>query len=375
VMSNIASMSELYTTIQNIILQDKNNAMCQLLETLLKNDACLLWIPYINSAVADSKDKEDEQGGKGQKSESLVEGYLYPLSKLVKSDPSEKFLFRDSPVRSLDSYYSESVVSMFSRKRYCFACQANEGMFGLHGQQGRRSSDSDSHLAPVPPPLAGQPCGCTQSLFCTEVVAKHSRPVRKSPSAMDAVQLLKYHCARVVALQQQQQALAQQTIDASSSDTGLHLSRRKHDRKKDELAETLQAARNEVNVLLAMLSMNIWKCFHIPNSLHPYSAGQLEHVKEVFAQCALLPVVGFERLVPLPGRATGGSVVGTRGSYISRSKENQSQTDAAKTVIAVDDRAAFELFASELEPLVDEVDWLDAVAGSASGSSQSTAEK
>ena len=86
--------------------------------------------------------------------------------------------------------------------------------------------------------------------------------MKSSPSMSDILDLLQYYRA--------------QHRDASSDSEKRH-----------------QCMRN-IDSILRELSANIWKCFHVPFCIHPYSATTLADLKVAFAKQAILPTITDE---------------------------------------------------------------------------------
>ena len=59
-------------------------------------------------------------------------------------------------------------------------------------------------------------------------------------------------------------------------------------------SDDLKDALNKMKDLMKDISINIWKCFHISNAMHPYSQDSLVRMRKTFAECALLPTLSLK---------------------------------------------------------------------------------
>jgi hypothetical protein len=364
IMSNTATMVRFYQAVQDCVLSDDGATVARFttaLARLLSADASLVWIPTVPPPDASQRpelSQYEPYNGRGEEA-PYVEGRMLPLSKLVKSDPSCKFSASDSPAKPLDLYYpptsSALVLAMFTRTVYCYACQAREGMFGLHGC----STDAGAATS-----LVGPPCACRQGPFCTAITAKFGTPVRKSPSAADLVALLAQHCAQLQALSEEVSALPALCSEAHKGGPSPNTLQSKQNHiQRVQLEQQMDAVKKDIADILTTLSSNIWKCFQIryavqgKHSLHPYASTQLEVLQSLFFEKKLLPTLNYATFVSAPNSARA-------------AEDTDSQSDAedavviyssarGKRLIAVDDVGAFQMFAAELAVLNKGVRWLE----------------
>jgi hypothetical protein len=362
--SNTATMVRFYQAIEDCVLRGDGATVARFtaaLAGLLSADAPLVWIPTVPPPDASQQpelSQYEPYNGRGEEA-PYVEGRMLPLSKLVKSDPSCKFSASDSPVKPLDLYYPPTsaalVLGMFTRTVYCYACQAREGMFGLHGC----STDAGAATS-----LVGPPCACRQGPFCTAITAKFGKPVRKSPSAADLVALLAQHCAQLRALNEEVSALPALYSEAHKGGPSPNtLQSKKSNTQRVQLEQQMDAVKKDIADILTTLSSNIWKCFQIryavqgKHSLHPYASAQLEMLQRLFNEKKLLPTLNYATFVSAPNSARAAGDTGIQGNA-DEAGDTYSPVPG-KRLIAVDDVGAFQMFAAELAVLNKGVRWLE----------------
>lgn len=319
VWSNVLFMRYIYEQIQRFCADQEasasNNPVVQQVLDMFRIDAALIWIPDTAQTV-DGRE--------------YFPGRMFPLSRVVKEDPSEKLHFDTSPVKSLAQHYGakEQALLLFSRSRYCNICQAAEGMFGTTGGL--------VHFA-----SAERQCTCkAEGAFCKLIDAAGRQVVRKSPGASDMTLVLRHHCARM------EEVTRLVAGNADREDTTFTLTKAQRAAlmaEKDRLSELIAE-------ILTTLSLNSWKCFQIARSLHPYSSKQLLQLKNAFAQDRILPTVECRSFVR--ACATESDSVSIGGNLPVTASQQRLQ-------IALDDLDAFRLFESDLGTLSERVDWIE----------------
>lgn len=206
------------------------------IQSLIAADERILWIPYESGSSKRGK---------------YVSGSMVALSNVAKDDATGYLKFDQSPVKVLLRYYPveyHKAAALYARNEYCFRCKAAEGMFGVRG----RSKEFN---------LSSQP-----AYICTcfdEGIGKYlpSLPglISESPNLQQMIKLLLYHKGAI--------------------------------ERRTSTQELVKASHNEYMKILSSISSNIWKCFHIKQALHPYSALQLNGLLTEFQQHSLLPGV------------------------------------------------------------------------------------
>jgi hypothetical protein len=288
---SIAFMAGVYRRIHAEAKKVSNGSTPHPVLALLESDCPLIWVPEnLHTTEGDNE---------------IVLGSMCKLAQVVRSDPSTKFQTHDSPVRSLEkliayhrineSCTARTALAMWTRKIYCYACQASEGMYGTVGKSAGTA-------------VGGQKCRCEDSAFSSLSSKKHC-VVKNSPSLTDSILLLKSY-------RDQFQALNTENDGVSSIET-----------KRNKIMQ-------DVRELLESISREIWKCFHIDNCLHAYSAKSLQEMIQLFRTDKLLPTMD--------------------GSFVSTVPEESMQ------LMVVDDKTLFKLFEDSITAgSVNRICWID----------------
>lgn len=209
-------------------------------------------------------------------------GGMVRLSRVCSDDKTTKLCFDSSPIKVLSYHYKEvarDIALFFSREKVCSLCRAVEGMFGAHGcawTDYTQVTLSSSHKVDVT-----VRCNCLFTKFgkgFEQFFPMKRGLIKTSPSAMDFVEVMRYY--RGIALT----AIAQIESCASPS-------------QRLEYENTKTLAFREIREIIRILSSNIWKCFNIKLSLHPYSPSMLAELSQVFLSEPLLPSFDSLRFV------------------------------------------------------------------------------
>jgi len=291
ILSNINFMEWIYTEVCGYI--DNNNCVGRDYQSdfffgLMRSGSRIIWIPDDDRmSIVDSRFAPEYETGK-----------MVSIRDLVREDKTNKLQFSDSPVKILSLYYSDKgIKDWFSRDLYCYTCQAVEGMYGVMGKAASESQHT---------------CMCRMSNFAQLVTTHGIQLVRRNPSSVDFAKVLLHYTKKI----------------QNSMTTKL---------TSDEI-DDLSAKANDI---LITLSINIWKCFRIKQSLHPYSSSQLQELKMFFQQNSLLPKKD------------------DRTSFLSAADVNDRKR-RKRMLICVDDDDGYSLFQDELTLYDDGIDWIAA---------------
>ena len=257
---------------------------------LMRSGSRIIWIPDDDRlSIVDYRSAPEYETGK-----------MFSLRDLVREDITMKLQFSDSPVKILSLYYSEKGQrDFFSRDLYCYTCQAVEGMYGVTG----RVASESQHT-----------CMCRMSSSFAQLATSHGiQLVRKNPSSVDFAKVLLYYTKKI------QNSMTSKLTSDEIDD----LSAKAHD-------------------ILITLSTNIWKCFRIKQSLHPYSSSQLQELKMFFQQNSLLPKKD------------------DKTSFLSAAAADINDRRRKRLLICVDDDDGYSLFRDELSLYNDGIDWIAA---------------
>ena len=293
-----------------------------------------VWFPDAKLAgqMADEHGEASDAGAG-----NVAQGTFVSTNSLVQKDLTDQFAKisdRGGPLRVMSDYYTEhdrSFLSLLGR-RVCKVCSTYEGMFGARG----------GSLLETERRCFGQVmCSCRDIGF--GALLPTGGVVKSSPEMGDILALIDFY----------RDYLNTECV------------------KGDGGQETL--TRSLVKGILCELGMNLWKCFHIPLSIHPYSAESVRAMIAGFSERKLLVGMNgdFVRLPTVVDNGDGSSSVSV-GSPI---------------VIAVDDADVWGYFKEQLLVLapadssphtgdesVEAVSvsdggylWVDAVSGASAG--------
>ena len=325
--TSISFMTQLYTTLFDFMEQDEMVSINTIkIIDMLKNNKPFLWIPdtYISSkrndehvTVDDNNNNNNDINGSYKSDDSrnvVMKGSFYSLSHVVKSDPSENFIKLDSiPVKVIRVYYKD-MENYFGRKVYCTVCQCAEGMFGVAGHPIKSLCNRRIGL---------QTCSCIDTGF-GKFLPNQSGLVRKSPSLEQLMLLLAFYRDEI------------KQMDNLTNNQIISHSKKQH----GDLSETRKIYMQEIKDILTGISRDIWKCFHIKNSLHPYSADSLNHMKLKFHSEEFLLTIN-------------GEFIALSSNVIDDNHDDEGDDDAHRVdynsyIIAIDDMNAFKAFETDL---------------------------
>eukprot|EP01034_Spumella_vulgaris_P034636 gene34636-42724_t len=287
VVASLSSMRDTYSHMFEFMQQSSDHPHAQTIRSLLEEDRPFLWFP--DTVTLDESGLTDQH--------VIAQGKMFRLSSVFAVDPTKVFSLVSDKMKELARFYP-NLGEMFSRKRCCPVCQAVEGMFGASGQKiGVRFGE-----------LA---CTCTDKSF-GQFVPEAGGLVRTGPAMKDSLVLLRRYQEEILSVD-----------DPGGDDYSLIPSVR------EEQKTVLMGV---VRGTLDAISREVWKCFHIPNSLHAYAPDALRLLKDTFTSERLLPVMDGHEFV--------------------------SGVDSALHSIVVDDSAVIDAFASLLKAVSD-VSWID----------------
>jgi hypothetical protein len=176
----------------------------------------------------------------------LVAGKMVKLADVTQKCKLEEaqvaiFDFPNSPVVFLDSIYPSSISTYFFAQRVCNPCRAIEGMFGARGVCAETFASG----------------ACTCNLKST--FAEYLPGIRlgcASPSLKNSIDVLRELCSEYNKIG----VVADSSIEQPFASIFI----------------------TKIRNLQTTISNNLWKCFNIPSSLHPYSAASIREMMSIF---------------------------------------------------------------------------------------------
>lgn len=275
--SSVSFMRKLYSSLHRCFKDGADARAVALVSQLLSSNSSMMWIP--DSALEAQTIINEFYCGK-----------MIALSSIVKDDKAN-FLPEEGPIKVLSKYYPPDTIQIFARKVHCFSCKAVEGMFGVRGLPKDRAVSTVN------------PCSCVDKDSFGAYFTSLPGLVADSATLSQVVELMSWHT-------QQWQSATEASV------------------KAQHMVEMVS--------LLNSISGNVWKCFHIKRSLHPYSAEQLTSLLKGFETFPLLPTYGH------------------------RSFASMAMDCETKSFLAVDDSTVYETLQADLARLGESTILLDA---------------